>query len=326
MALNPDTRIINCCYAGDVHYINVPAMLHHECPVTIMSPDNSPAVIDHPGIELRHAGKRAYTGQASLDRQHEHFKLMLEYPESFFLIHDSDSVMLDPKIPQYLYDNPDTVWSNQVEDGIPDHQGHFPEGWPHVAFQPPYFLSRATIEKMVAVHEQCPASPMMPFIDFYMLQVTMMAGLRWQRFMDCISCPITLNPISHPVERRSTEQNRTYDRLTKHVTNVVQNGGVMILHSVKDPAMVDYFMECRKAYLKGDPNPIPKMPPPERVGGVMHPSHGLGGGQGPGNWPRWNATDRERALQRQQLVMAARRNAGIIHNRNPRLGQTGLKA
>lgn len=276
--MNEDTRVVICCYDGDKHQLNLGAYLHHGCPVTIMSPDDSRALFDYPGIDCAFAGKRAYIGQDSLDRQHEHLKLMLTYPEKFFLIHDSDSVLLDPKIPDYLYADPDVVWSNQVDDGIPDHQNHFPDGWPHVAFQPPYFLSRKTIEAMVVVkdHPLCRASPMMPFIDFYMLQVTMVAGLRWRRFMDCISCPITLNPITHPVEGRSAQTQSTYAQNIRLVTDSVQKNGVNILHSVKDPDAVDHFLQARMDFLSGNPNPSPRVWPPTMVGSYRHSSHGQG--------------------------------------------------
>jgi hypothetical protein len=278
--MNEDTRVINCCYAGDVHYINLPAMLHHGCPVTIMSPADSKAIIEHPGVDCAFAGKRAYTGQDSLDRQHEHLKLMLTYPENYFLIHDSDSVMLTPRIPDYLYRDPDVVWSNQVDDGIPDHQAYFPSDWPHVAFQPPYFLSRKTIEAMVAARESghpfTNASPMMPFIDFYMVQLTMVAGLRWSRFRDCISCPITLNPISHPVERRRADTQALYLRHIAMVYEGVSKRGVSILHSVKDPEAVDYFMQGYREYLENNPGAIGggRQLPPPRVGPVKHYTHG----------------------------------------------------
>src|SRR5258708_5855871 len=119
--MNKNTRVAVCCYAGDQHQVieSLGMYLHHACPVVILSPEDSKAEINYPGVVNRFGGKRAYIGQDSLDRQAEHLRLLLEFPENHFLIHDSDSVSLDPKIPDYLYEQPDVVWSNQVTDAIP---------------------------------------------------------------------------------------------------------------------------------------------------------------------------------------------------------------
>src|ERR1035437_3832925 len=187
--MNENTRIVICCFAGDqVQVIRALGnYLQHGCPVVVLSPEDSKAEIRYPGIENRFAGKRAYIGQESLDRQRLHLQELLTFPEKFFLIHDSDSICLSPELPRCLYDEPDLVWSNLVNDDIPEHQVTFPVGWPHVAFQPPYFLSRGTIEKMLAVADRIVANPMLPFIDFYMVQLTVEAGLSYRRFPHCVS-------------------------------------------------------------------------------------------------------------------------------------------
>jgi hypothetical protein len=277
--MNPDTRVIVCCYQGDMHQLYLPGYLQHGCPVTVLSPDDSRAVFDEPGIDCAFAGKRAYIGQDSLDRQREHLKLMLTYPEKFFLIHDSDSIMLDAKIPDYLYVEPNVVWSNQVDDGIPEHQATFKEGWPHVAFQPPYFLSRQTIEAMLAVagHPDVQATPMMPFIDFYMVQLTVVAGLPWKRFKDCLSCPITCDPRQR--DGCNPGQIATYGMGYRIAMERVSVHGANILHSVKDPVAAADFIEARKKFLAGNPDykPQPSIPPivggPRRRGFVAGPPH-----------------------------------------------------
>jgi hypothetical protein len=246
--MNPDTRIAVCCYEGDQHQVrnNLNVYLHHGCPVTVLSPEDSPVdsstilMSVFPDIDCRFGGKRAYIGQTSLDRERRHLEILLEYPENHFLIHDADSVCLDPVIPQYLYDEPDIVWSNQVDDAIPQHQASFPEGWPHVAFQPPYFLSRKTIGRMLAVADdpRCVASPMMPFIDYYMVQLTMVAGLPWRRFMDCLSYSIRY-PVRGPAAIP----------------------GAVMVHSVRDPRAVQMLLEMRKAHS----NAPPKFIPPPRI-------------------------------------------------------------
>jgi len=242
--MNENTRIVVCCYEGDAHQLYMPGYLQHGCPVTVLSPDDSRVVV--PGADCQHAGKRAYIGQESLDRQRDHLKLLLSYPENFFLIHDSDSIMLDAKIPDYLYAEPDVVWSNQVNDDIPEHQSTFEPGWPHVAFQPPYFLSRRTIEAMLAVADdpRVQASPVMPFIDYYMVQLTMVAGLQWKRFEDCLSCPIA----GDPRKKHSDRDLSTYELGRKIAAEGVAKGAT-ILHSVKDPVVAAEFIEQRRKYL-----------------------------------------------------------------------------
>jgi hypothetical protein len=270
--MNEDTRVIICCYKGDMHQLNLDVYRQHECPITILSPLDAKASFDEPDINCGFAGKRAYIGQDSLDRQHEHLKLMLTYPENFFLIHDSDSYLLDAEIPAYLYAEPDVVWSNQVEDAIPEHQDTFLEGWPHVAFQPPYFLHRKTIEAMVAVagDPRVQASPVMPFIDYYMVQLTMVAGLRWKRFKDCLSCPITPDPHKVAAGLVSAADMQTYEMGHRIGQEGVSVRGANIVHSVKDPAVAAEFVERRRQFVAGNPDYRPREGIPPRVGGVRN--------------------------------------------------------
>jgi hypothetical protein len=271
-----DTRVIICCYEGDKHQLYMPGYLAHGCPVTVMSPEDSKAIFDMPGVDCAFAGKRAYIGQDSLDRQLAHMKLMLTYPENFFLCHDSDSVMLDAKIPDYLYAEPGVVWSNLVGDGIKEHQPVFPPGWEHIALQPPYFLSRQVLEKMVAAGDTggdlVKASAVMPFIDYYMVQLTMVAGLPYKRFADCLSCPITGDP------KRQYDQGHIdlYAAQTKIAQGAV-NGGAMILHSVKDPEAARKFIEMRQRYLAGNPDHNPQFGPMPVVGGARSAPSGQRG-------------------------------------------------
>jgi hypothetical protein len=252
--------------------MHLPLYTHHECPVTVLSPEDSRAEIDYPGVECRFGGLRAYIGQASLDRQIEHLKILLTYPENHFLIHDSDSVCLDAKLPGYLYAEPDVVWSNQVFDNILEHQPYFPSDWPHVAFQPPYFLSRQTIEKMIAVkdHPFCKASPCMPFIDFFMVQLTMVAGLTWRRFPDCLSFGICADP--H--KKLDSRQQTMYSRNTLMALNAVRNEGVQIIHSVKDPKIAEDLYVARQQFLgTHDAKPRLTLLLPQIVGGSARSRH-----------------------------------------------------
>jgi hypothetical protein len=218
--------------------------MHHECPVVILSPDD--AKVEISGVESRFGGKRAYTGQDSLDRQREHLKILLSYPENHFLIHDSDSVCLSPEIPQYLYAE-DALWSNLVVDNIPGREhGYYLNGFPRLAFQPPYFVSRKVLERLVASVEggNLTANPTLPFIDHYMVQLAVHSGVPWKNFRDGITGPISSDHSSFVA-----------------AWNAVQRGAVMI-HSVKSPDFWRPLMRARELYLTGVYFPPPPTPPP----------------------------------------------------------------
>jgi hypothetical protein len=235
--MNERTRIAVCCYAGDQHQVikALGAYLHHKCPVVVLSPEDSKAEIRYPGIENRFAGKRAYIGQESLDRQRLHLELLLTFPEEYFLIHDADSVCLSPEIPAYLYREPDILWSNLVIDPIPEHQPAYPKDFPHIAFQPPYFLSRKTIQGLLSGGtEKIVANPTMPFVDHFMVQLALWSRWPYRGFPDGISCPFS----SHEPSRQLVFQ-------------AVRERGVVFIHSVKDePGMAQLFWE-RQKYLMG---------------------------------------------------------------------------
>ena len=151
--MNEDTLVSVHCYAGDQHQFKdaMEIHTHHGCPVVVMSPTDSPVNISHPGVTNVQAGLVGYTGQVSLTRQLAQMKALLEFPQKFFLLNDADSGIIDPRIPPECYAE-DVVWSNQVFDGV-ENREPFPDGWPSVAFQPPYFLHRTSLEKMVAAGE-----------------------------------------------------------------------------------------------------------------------------------------------------------------------------
>ena len=226
MTLNPDTRVAVCCYAGDAQLVreNLDLYLHHECPVVILSPEDSPVVIS--GVDNRQGGLAGHIGGHTLERERRHLEILLEFPETHFMIHDADSVCLDPEFPAYLYAEPDLVWSNQVNDDIPQHQATFPKGWPHVAFQPPYFLSRKTIEAMLASADKVvPSLDMMPFIDYYMVQLTYAAGLPWRRFESCVCC--------HP----------------SLALRLALSDGISIFHGIKKPEDMRALVAARRTFL-----------------------------------------------------------------------------
>jgi hypothetical protein len=236
--MNHNTRIAICCYNGDQHQV-IKALdnyLQHGCPVVVLSPGDAPAEIRYPGIENRFAGKRAYIGQESLDRQREHLKLLLTFPEQFFLVHDADSVCLSANISGYLYEEPDVLWSNLVIDTIPEHVVAYPPGFPNVAFQPPYFLSRKTIEALLATAEGIQANPVMPFIDHYMVQLAVKAGWPYKGFPDGASC--------------STDPSLPCG--IEILGKLVREQGFVFMHSIKRREVLDQLLRDRHAYITRD--------------------------------------------------------------------------
>jgi len=278
--MNSDTRVIVCCYEGDGHQVAeaLEFYLHHGCPITVLSPVDAKVAIDHPNVTNLYGGKAAYIGQDSLDRQAVHLAMCLDFPEKFFLLHDADSILLTPEIPKHLYEKPDVVWSNQVFDDIPEHQSTFEEGWPHVAFQPPYFLSRETIGKMLAVMDdpRVKASPVMPFIDYYMVQLTMVAGLEWSKLPDSISCPISCDLRKLHITARDKE---TYG-LGMQIAREAVNRGVVFLHSVKNHVAIRQLMALREAYATGNPYHEPRITS-QHVGGTPQQRRARGRTGGP---------------------------------------------
>jgi hypothetical protein len=203
--MNENTLVAVCGYEGDAHQIRnaMPYYLHHKCPVLVLSPDDSPIVARNPNIWTRTGGKRAYIGQESLDRQIIHLRILLEHPFKHYLVNDSDSVCLSPRLPDYLYKS-DVLWSNEVSDEMhnrpePDYQ------YPRLAFQPPYFMSRNVIQRLLTVADKVKANPTTPFIDWCMMAWAISAGIPHKSFPEGVSCPSSdahsLNVMTHAVMR-----------------------------------------------------------------------------------------------------------------------------
>jgi hypothetical protein len=190
--MNEDTRVAVCCYAGDAHQVisNLDLYRHHECPIVILSPEDSQVTVF--GVTSRFGGKRAYTGQDSVDRQRKHLEILLDFPEKYFLINDADSACISPKLPDYLYAEPDFVWSMVARDDDP--REYADAGLPHVAFQPPYFLSRHTIEALLAAAGGVTMDPIWSNIDHYMVQLTVKAGLQWKGLQGALGGHFSTNP------------------------------------------------------------------------------------------------------------------------------------
>lgn len=229
--MNKNTLIAVCGYAGDAALIRkfLPFHEQHECPVIIMSPTDSPILKMRNHI-CRHAGKRAYIGQDSLTRQIDYMKILLnDYPHEHFLLNDSDSFCASAELPRQWYDDCDGVlWENQVEDPR-THESKYPK-W---AFQPGYFLNRATMERMVAVAGLCPAHPITPYVDHFMVQLTYEAGLRHRPFTDA---------------EHGSREVFCGDDPWKQLEHRIKYCGAVAMHPIKNLAQATMIKRARRFY------------------------------------------------------------------------------
>lgn len=220
-------------YAGDQQQVHdlLPAFEHHQRPVLIVSPEDSPITKVGPHTCI-HAGKRAYIGQDSWDRQYLQMKKLLEYPFDFYFLNDSDSFCLTPELPPYLFTPGDTVYSNQVTDfrapgqtwtdssGSVTWPDDYHKGYPLIAMQPPYFIPRDCLERIVKVGKR-PACITTPFIDWYMVEVCVDAGVKHLPFQTGASCEtVTPNGI-------------------ETMKNCIARKGATFIHSVKTKEVFD---------------------------------------------------------------------------------------
>ena len=178
--MNPETLVAVCAYHGDQHQVihALGQYLHHETPVVVFSPEDAPADVRYPGIEQVRIGRAGYIGEVSLARQRAHLEYLRARPENFFLLHDSDSLCLSRQISPRLYGESEyTIWSNEITEPRP-HKSPYPK----LAFQPPYFLSRTVVEKMLEASHKVGVHPITPYIDWWMNAVSAEAELAHKSF------------------------------------------------------------------------------------------------------------------------------------------------
>jgi hypothetical protein len=219
--MNEQTLVSCHGYSGDAPQVRIlmQYLRHHQCPVVVVSPENAPLNarnVPGMGLAYRTGGVKAYIGQQSLDRQIEHMRLLLKFPQNWFLMNDSDSVCLSPELPRYLYDE-DVFWSNVVSDEMHDRSGTPGYKWPRLAFQPPYFCSRKILEQLVAIGPKYKADPQTPFIDHCLMMWSIAGNIPYKNFPNGCSCPT-----------------RDYEQGMKHMSDMVRFHGSIMLHSIKN--------------------------------------------------------------------------------------------
>ena len=173
---NPGVLVTVHCYQGDADNVRswLPLYLHHGRPVLVMSPEDSPVVIDHPQVQNHSAGPRAYVGQKSMDRQRAHLEYLAKQPYDWFLMNDADSVCLSPDLPEFLFERDDALWSLHANEWR-KHSSPYPK----IGLHPPYFCSKKVIKKLLTAADlpQVRAHEVTPFIDWYMLALACESGV-----------------------------------------------------------------------------------------------------------------------------------------------------
>lgn len=233
---NPDTVISVHCYAGDADLVRRALHFHrsHGCPVVILSPEDSPVAL--PGAWNKHLGKRAYIGADSWTRQHEHLKYLLSFPQKYFLLNDADSFCVSAKIPDRLYaEAEDTLWSNEVVEPRP-HASPYPK----IAAQPPYFITRASIQKMLEASARVPVHPITPYIDYAMLAWACEAGLKHRAFTE----------LEHPSDHIfATGPDLTPEQSAwQQLAYRIRYRNTQFCHPIKTQWQVDLCREAREFY------------------------------------------------------------------------------
>lgn len=195
---NKDLLVAVFCYQGDRRQVDelMPFFEHHKAPIVIVSPDDSKVTKVGPHICVR-AGKKGYIGQHTWDRQRDQMEQLLQFPQQWFLLNDADSFCVTPEIPSSLFRDDNTVYSNQVDDfrkpgeswqGMPPWPKDYHKGYPLIAMQPPYFLHRNAMKKIVDKATGLVACPICPFIDWWWIPAVYAAHVKHARFPLCASC------------------------------------------------------------------------------------------------------------------------------------------
>lgn len=245
--MNPDTLVAVSCYAGDKHRVEhgLSTWLSHERPVVLLSPADATVSVDHPRVTSRSWGKRGVEGQDHLDRWDAYFRMLLEFPQNKFLICDSDSFCLSPKLPDRFYEQPDAFWSYHHPEGRP-HASPYPK----VAYQSPMFISRSNLEKLMQVDRaKVPAHPITPFQDWYLVALACESGVLCKHNFDGASY-MGWNGAVGQVEGafQMGPEWRGEDRMIADVFR-----GIVLVHSVRHAPVLQHLLWARQQYVMTHP-------------------------------------------------------------------------
>jgi len=175
-----DTLILVQAFAPYAEMVarHLPLWRRHGCRVVISSPRNSFCEIS--GVECVAHGEEGHAGPVSLDRWKEILRWLWGQPYEFFLMHESDSVCLSDRIPEYLYDNYDTFFSNELLDNAnpPTQQAYCVAPW---------FFSRGVLRRVNVASEKAAYRP--PFHgDRWVGQLLEEEGIPHRGFSPGVAC------------------------------------------------------------------------------------------------------------------------------------------
>ena len=225
---NQSTGVFIQGYSGDAEMIRgaLPLMEHHKVPVVVLSPEDAP-ILEMGGHKCLVGGKNGWGQREAIDRQIAHFRLALEMGFDFYLFHESDSFVLEPELPQYLYDRKDEVFSNEVRDPrgwMPEFGKEYHKPLPSIAMQNPYFMSKESLRKIIEVSPQVEIDPITPLSDWSIVQYCWQANIKTARFHSCCSCDTR-----EPFWRRFMECSVAIE-------------GASFIHGVKSDEIRDYLL------------------------------------------------------------------------------------
>lgn len=235
--MNSDTGIFVSAYAGDKHQVeaNLPVLLHHQCPVIILSPANAPITeVSDSRVHCQWMGDVGWAGPQTLVRHRLFLEAMLKFPFQWYLMHDSDSVCLSPEIPAYLYEGK-LAWSNEVQDMNPGTSRIL-----KIAVQPPYFFHRDVLAALIKAADSPPESyygevtgPIpTQCIDHYHWQLTV--GSQMPHFTFHTGCSW------------ETSSRHGLDEMSR----VVREHGKVLIHSIKSPYVLERLLVEHKEFLR----------------------------------------------------------------------------
>lgn len=161
-----DTLIVVHTYKGNEQRVRdlMPWWTRHEQPVLVLSPafelnyvdengqehvpGTDPSVsFDQSGATFRAAGAAGWKGSHTIHRQIEHWKIAAEYERDWYMMFDDDSICVSRDLPEYLYEDKRTFWSNEI-------------GTHYLNYEPPYFFSREVLLMLIAAAEEPTAADM----------------------------------------------------------------------------------------------------------------------------------------------------------------------
>jgi len=221
MPLNPDTLIVVHCYSDDLVRVQnfLPVFTHHERPILLLSPEDAPVTLEHTGIAYASAGGKGWKGPQTIHRQVAHWRLALEYEPyaHWFLLNDSDSMCLDPQLPDYLYADPNMVWANVL-----CHENEHQED-DHPNLNPPYFMSRHVLQQLLDKAEEIREDiPQDAFLEPH----------DWGQAIDGFYTHLVSDLLHIPFETYP-DGATTWPRGRQEVLDLTQKGAIFI-HGIKD--------------------------------------------------------------------------------------------